>query len=133
MNRHSDGAGSYYSEYTLEHIDFEKQVSARVISEEMVEDLDFITVEFQIYQPKASVISLVGDFNQWNPEHDYLHKDRNGIFKLRKKLRPGEYRYNYIVDGEKILDTYNAETRYRGETDELSSYLKVIDDKISSL
>ena len=52
MNRHSDGAGSYYSEYTLEHIDFEKQVSARVISEEMVEDLDFITVEFQIYQPK---------------------------------------------------------------------------------
>ena len=55
----------------------------------MAEDLIFITVEFQIYKPNASVISLVGNFNQWNPEHDYLHRDRNGIFKLRKKLRPG--------------------------------------------
>lgn len=132
-NRHSDGAGSYYSEYILETVDFKKQVSAKVIDEEMAEDLDFITVEFQIYKPNASVISLVGNFNQWNPEHDYLHKDRNGIFKLRKKLRPGEYLYNYIVDGEKILDTYNSETRHRVETDELSSYLKVIDSKMSSL
>ncbi|MBK6605586.1 MAG: glycogen-binding domain-containing protein [Leptospiraceae bacterium] len=132
-NRHSDGAGSYYSEYLLENFDFEKHISARVISDEMTEDLDFITVEFQIYKPNASVISLVGNFNQWNPEHDYLQKDRNGIFKLRKKLRPGEYLYNYIVDGEKILDTYNSETRHRVETDELSSYLKVIDNKFSSL
>ena len=28
-NRHSDGAGSYYSEYILETVDFEKQISAR--------------------------------------------------------------------------------------------------------
>lgn len=132
-NRFSDGAGSYYSEYLLENIDFEKQVSARVITEELSEDLDFITVEFQIYKPNASVIALVGNFNQWNPEHDYLQKDRNGVFKLRKKLPPGEYLYNYIVDGEKILDTFNSETRHRVETDELSSYLKVVDTKISSL
>ena len=60
-NRHSDGAGSYYSEYLLENFDFEKHISARVISDEMTEDLDFITVEFQIYKPNASVISLVGN------------------------------------------------------------------------
>lgn len=128
-NQVSDGVGSYYSEFTLEENEYDKQAFSRVIEDELVEDLDFMIVEFRIYKPKASVISLVGDFNQWNPEHDYLLKDENGVFTIRKKLRPGEYLYNLIVDGEKILDLYNPDTRHRVESDELSSYIKVVDSK----
>jgi 1,4-alpha-glucan branching enzyme len=129
----SDGSGSYYSEYIVEDFEVSKQTYAEIIKEEMLDDLDFMIVEFKIYQPKASVISLVGDFNGWNPEHDYLKKESNGIFILRKKLRPGEYLYNYIVDGEKILDVYNPETRHRVQTDELSSYIKLTDYKVNKL
>jgi 1,4-alpha-glucan branching enzyme len=128
-NQVSDGVGSYYSEFTLEENEFDKQTFSGVIEDELLEDLDFMIVEFRIYKPKASVISLVGDFNQWNPEHDYLLKDGNGVFTIRKKLRPGEYLYNLIVDGEKILDLYNPNTRHRVESDELSSYIKVVDSK----
>jgi hypothetical protein len=133
QNKISDGSGSYYSEYIYNENDFEKQVQTRIIQDELSEDLDFMTVEFRIYKPTASVVALVGDFNQWNPEHDYLQKNEHGIFTLRKKLRPGEYLYNLIVDGEKILDTYNSETRHRVDSDELSSYIKIIDYRTSSL
>ncbi len=132
QNKISDGTGSYYSEFIYNEDDFEKQVFSSIIKDELLEDLDFMIVEFRIHKPNASVVSLVGDFNQWNPEHDYLQKNEHGIYTLRKKLRPGEYLYNLIVDGEKVLDTYNPETRHRVDSDELSSYIKIIDYRTSS-
>jgi 1,4-alpha-glucan branching enzyme len=120
-----DGEGSYYSVFNLFEVDFEKNVTVRVIESETDEDIDFKTVEFRIYKPEANTVALIGDFNQWNPEHDYLLKERNGIFTLRKKLKPDDYLYYYIIDGEQVLDTYNPETRFRAETEELYSYLKV--------
>lgn len=127
-----DGEGSYISYYTQKHTDFSKLVTYRIIEDPNDEDLDFRTVEFRIYLPQANIVNLVGNFNQWNPEHDFLNKDENGLFTLRKKLKPGEYLYNFIADGEKVLDIYNSETRYRGDTEELTSYLKVEDDQIGS-
>jgi 1,4-alpha-glucan branching enzyme len=120
-----DGEGSFYSIYKLPGKDFEKQVTYRVIDSELDNDLDFKLVEFRIYMPEANTIALVGDFNQWNPEHDYLYKESTGLFILRKKLKPGEYLYNFIADGQTIMDTFNSETRYRVETDDLCSYLKI--------
>ncbi|MDX1961030.1 MAG: carbohydrate-binding module 48 [Leptospiraceae bacterium] len=128
--RMEDGEGSYYSMFEVMNVDSEKHVSARVIDSETNEDVDFKIVEFRIYKPNAGTVALIGDFNQWNPEHDYLKKDRDGIFVLRKKLKPGEYLYYYVVDGDAELDTYNSETRYRVETEELCSYLVVRKEKM---
>ncbi|MCB1192157.1 MAG: carbohydrate-binding module 48 [Leptospiraceae bacterium] len=127
-----DGKGSFYSEYALEKVDVSKQITYRIVENEENLDLGLKTVEFRIYKPEATTISLVGDFNQWNPEHDYLVKDYNtGIFTLTKKLREGKYLYNYIVDGKKELDTYNPNTGYyeefvdEFETNDLSSLLNL--------
>jgi len=120
-----DGEGSFYSIYTLPGKDFEKQLTYRIIDSELDNDLDFKMVEFRIYVPEANTIALVGDFNQWNPEHDYLTKEPTGLFVLKKKLKPGEYLYNFIIDGQTSLDTFNSETRYRVETDDLCSYLRI--------
>ena len=120
-----DGEGSFYSIYTLPGKDFEKQLTYRIIDSELDNDLDFKMVEFRIYVPEANTIALVGDFNQWNPEHDYLVKEPTGLFVLKKKLKPGEYLYNFIIDGQTSLDTFNSETRYRVETDDLCSYLRI--------
>ncbi|MCB1143175.1 MAG: carbohydrate-binding module 48 [Leptospiraceae bacterium] len=124
-DRIEDGEGSFFSLFTLNRKDFEKQITYRIIDSEIEEDLDFKTIEFRIYKPEASTIALVGDFNQWNPEHDYLEKESNGLFILRKKLKPGEYLYNFIVDGHTQLDTYNTETRFRVETEDLCSYIMI--------
>jgi len=67
-------------------------------------------IEFRIYRPKASFISLVGDFNNWNPEDDILAKGQDGIWRLRKRLFPGLYRYKYVIDGEWLPDMYNSKS-----------------------
>ncbi|MBN2159825.1 MAG: glycogen-binding domain-containing protein [Spirochaetes bacterium] len=72
--------------------------------------IDRATIEFRTYRPGASMVSLVGDFNHWNPEHDLLTRGSDGIWRLRKKLYTGVYRYQYIIDGEWVPDRYNPKS-----------------------
>ena len=65
------------------------------------------SVEFRTYNSGARLISLVGDFNNWNPENDLMQRGRDGIWLLTKRLRPGKYRYMYLVDGRGTPDLYN--------------------------
>ena len=65
------------------------------------------TVEFRTYDPAARLISLVGDFNNWNPENDLMQRGRDGIWRLTKRLTPGKYRYMYFIDGRGTPDLYN--------------------------
>lgn len=82
------------------------------------------TVEFRIYRPGASFISLVGDFNQWNPEDDLLARGGNGIWRIRKKLFPGVYRYKFIIDGEWVPDMYNRNSA-SDDTGEVCSLIEI--------
>jgi 1,4-alpha-glucan branching enzyme len=65
-------------------------------------------IEFRIFRPGASLVSLVGDFNNWNPEDDLLTRGADNIWRLRKKLYPGIFRYEFVVDGEWVPDTFNG-------------------------
>jgi 1,4-alpha-glucan branching enzyme len=82
------------------------------------------TIEFRLYKPGASLVSLVGDFNHWNPEDDLLAKGRDGIWRVRKKLFPGVYRYKFIIDGEWLPDTYNSESA-SDDTGEVCSIIEI--------
>jgi 1,4-alpha-glucan branching enzyme len=82
------------------------------------------TIEFRLYQPAASLVSLVGDFNHWNPEDDLLAKGRDGIWRVRKKLFPGVYRYKFIIDGEWLPDVYNSESA-SDDTGEVCSIIEI--------
>jgi len=100
--RIDDGMGSYLS-VTAPAVKAEgRQVTWKRI--------DRNTVEFRLWRPDASIVSLVGDFNHWNPEDDLLSKGSDGIWRLRKKLFPGAYRYKYIIDGEWFPDTFNEKS-----------------------
>lgn len=125
MNKNyvDDGLGGVISEFNLDREDINRLATVRVLSEgrRMNERL----VEFAIYLPDVENLSLVGNFNDWNPEHDLLVKGQDGIFRLRLRLRPGEYVYKYIADGRWVLDPYNPETRFHETLDELCSYIKL--------
>ena len=101
-----DGAGSYVSIINEMTGDEGKNLTFRFIDDN--------TIEFRLYKPQAKLISLVGDFNSWNPESDLLEKDRKGIWKLQKRLSGGIYRYKFIVDGQWVYDLYNDETASDG-------------------
>ncbi|OHD69412.1 MAG: hypothetical protein A2W19_05760 [Spirochaetes bacterium RBG_16_49_21] len=98
--RTDDGMGSYISLVEPFRISEGKQVSYRVSGKD--------SVEFRIYNPHARFVSIVGDFNNWNPENDLLTKGRDGIWRLQKKLFPGVYRYKYVIDGDWVPDYYNS-------------------------
>jgi 1,4-alpha-glucan branching enzyme len=82
------------------------------------------TVEFRLFKPKARFVSIVGDFNNWNPENDLLEKKKDGVWSLKKKLFPGIYKYKYIVDGQWMVDLYNPRTA-RDSAEGVCSFIKV--------
>lgn len=104
--KEADGAGSYVSLVNTAITPINKQVTYR----EIHRNKKYAYLEFRIYKPNASYVSVVGDFNNWNPENDVLKRDSNGIWHLRKKIQLGKYRYRFIIDGNKTLDLYNSRT-----------------------
>jgi hypothetical protein len=79
---------------------------------------------FRTYKPEARIISLVGDFNGWNPENDIMKRGNDGVWKLEKRLSTGVYRYKFIVDGRWLPDTFNPESASDNAGD-LCSVIKV--------
>lgn len=116
-DRTDDGMGSYFSIVEPVIKNDGTHVTYRTINDR--------TIEFRICRPKAGFISIVGDFNHWNPEHDLLVKGRDGIWRLRKKLFPGVYRYLYNIDGEWLPDIYNKRSG-SDDTGEVCSIIEVI-------
>jgi len=81
-------------------------------------------VKFSYKNDDAKNVSIVADFNNWNPEVDEMEKDEHGIWYITKFLEKGGYAYKYVVDGEWILDPLNNETR-SDMNGELNSYVIV--------
>jgi len=64
-------------------------------------------VVFLIEAPHAGRVQLVGDFNAWAPDGNEM-EPAGPIWRKVLKLRPGRYRYRYVVDGEWQSDPLNT-------------------------
>jgi 1,4-alpha-glucan branching enzyme len=73
-------AGRYSAKRTLHHKDF------------------FCTA------PKATSVSLVGDFNEWKPEANPMRKMPDGRWMIGMELHHGHHQYVFWVDGKPQLD-----------------------------
>jgi 1,4-alpha-glucan branching enzyme len=54
--------------------------------------------------PQAQSVSLVGDFNGWNPATHPMQQMTDGAWLLTVELRHGHHRYAFLVDGVLTLD-----------------------------
>jgi hypothetical protein len=57
------------------------------------------THRFRFRSPSALTVSLVGDFNGWNPEANPMARDGDGWWECTVDLPPGSFQYAYRVDG----------------------------------
>jgi hypothetical protein len=57
----------------------------------------------------ASVVVLVGTFNEWN-QSQLLFAREEGGWVCRIDLDPGVYQYKFVVDGDWLLDPSNSDT-----------------------
>ena len=49
-------------------------------------------------------VYLVGDFNNWDPTHRKMTRAKDGSFRSRMRLNPGEYGYKFVADGVWVAD-----------------------------
>lgn len=63
---------------------------------------NIITINLTIQVPDAASVSVVGDWNGWNPDVDILtDPDGDGTWEIRLKLnKNNEYRYQFLINGE---------------------------------
>ncbi len=57
-------------------------------------------VKFSFHAPDAQVVSLAGDFNNWNVAALSMKRDTIGTWKADIHLAPGTYEYRFYSDGE---------------------------------
>lgn len=61
-------------------------------------------VNFICNAPEAQSVSLVGDFNQWNPATHRMKQQPDRAWLLRVELKHGHHRYAFLVDEQLTLD-----------------------------
>jgi 1,4-alpha-glucan branching enzyme len=61
-------------------------------------------LNFVCNAPQAQRVSVVGDFNGWNPVANVMSKGTDGVWTARIELRHGHHRYAYLADGQLTLD-----------------------------
>ena len=61
-------------------------------------------VNFICPAPQAKSVSLVGDFNQWNPDAHPMKQMPDRAWMLNVEPKHGHHRYAFLVDGVITLD-----------------------------
>lgn len=81
-------------------------------------------VDFFCQAPQAKSVSLVGDFNQWQPTAHPMTRMPDGGWVLRLELPHGHHRYLFLVDGVPTLDP-NAMGKVHNERQEPVSLIAI--------
>jgi predicted carbohydrate-binding protein with CBM48 len=58
-------------------------------------------VQFVLVAPQASTVSVVGDFNDWDPSRTPLRAEAAaGVWSVNVPLRSGQHQYAFVVNGK---------------------------------
>ena|ERR1043166_1516144 len=77
-------------------------------------------VHFYCEAPKARTVSLVGDFNSWDPTADAMAPRIDGWWFVEVALTHGHHQYRFLVDGEARLDPRATGLTYDEEGEKVS-------------
>lgn len=65
-------------------------------------------VQFVFHDAAARTVTLVGDFNDWDPAATPLVKTGAGVWSVVVPLGPGTLRYSFLIDGTEWRADPNA-------------------------
>ena len=83
-----------------------------------------IPVNFSCHAPEAKLVTVVGDFNQWQPKANPMSRQPDGAWTLQVEMCHGHHHYQFLVDGEARLDP-GAQRIGRNEQNERVSLMAV--------
>ncbi len=67
-------------------------------------------INFYYARPDATSVSLIGDFNGWNPNSLPMQRRVDGWWSIQVPLTHGHHQYLFLVDGTPTLDPQSAGT-----------------------
>jgi 1,4-alpha-glucan branching enzyme len=62
------------------------------------------SISLQCVAPRARSVCLVADFNGWNPKAQPMKTQADGSWIVNLLLSDGHHHYQFLVDGEAVLD-----------------------------
>ncbi|MBW1980523.1 MAG: isoamylase early set domain-containing protein [Deltaproteobacteria bacterium] len=69
-----------------------------------------VPVVFAFHYPRAHTVSLIGTFNQWNPNGFKMNaKPQEGVWTIEVHLPVGRYEYAFLVDGKVVVPDPKAQ------------------------
>ena len=83
-----------------------------------------IRVNFTCFAPEAKHVSVIGDFNDWQPSEHRMKRQPDGAWMIQVVLSHGHHRYLFHVDGKTRLDP-RAQGVGRNEKNEKVSLIAV--------
>ncbi len=81
-------------------------------------------VNFFCFAPEAKRVSIVGDFNEWQPDVHPMRRQVDGGWVIQVPLHHGHHLYQFLVDGTPQLDP-RAQGVGRNRQNEKASLLAV--------
>ena len=88
---------------------FKKTANDSLVSTEVLANGE---VALRIYAPEAKTIGMGGDLGGWGPNAPKFTKDDRGVWEgIVKDVKPGVYRYNFVVDGVTVNDPKSSMTK----------------------
>ena len=69
-----------------------------------------VPVRFELTHSTALTVCVAGCFNHWQPEANALHPAGGGRWVKETALKPGDYEYRFVVDGQWMPDPLARET-----------------------
>ena len=70
------------------------------------------TARFRYETDPGQYVTLVGDFNAWDPFIHELRETSPGTYELNLPLPSGEHRYAFLVRGDRVPDPLNPNRLY---------------------
>ena len=85
-------------------------------------------VRFVFRAPRASSVTMVGDFNNWDSAITPLHRtDAEGTWTVSVTLPPGAHQYAFVVDGKSWMPEPASATMVNDDFGTLTSVIAVGD------
>lgn len=79
---------------------------------------------FVLNAPQAKSVYVTGSFNDWTLDESCRMSNSGGVWSLQVNLKPGTYRYQFIVDGKWQEDPANVSTE-RNSFGDINSLIEV--------
>jgi hypothetical protein len=80
-------------------------------------------VTFRFRARTGLFVSLIGEFNRWDPFWEPMPESAPGLYQVTVRLPPGPHYYVFSVNGERVPDPLNVEMAEDSEGFRVSTFL----------